>query len=69
MCTRAHLDYKLPQPERKVVSTLENFTEHRKLENAHFLTGPRPRTAAGQDRLAIVVDMNRLQPSCSQLLT
>lgn len=33
------MDYKLPQPERKVVSTSENFTEHRKLENARFLTG------------------------------
>lgn len=39
MPTTAHLDYKLPQPERKAGSASENFAEDHKLENICFLTG------------------------------
>lgn len=36
---RAHLDYKLPQPERKAGSASENSVEDCRMENGHFLTG------------------------------
>lgn len=39
MSSRAYLDYKLPQLERKPWSASENSIEDRLLENNHFLTG------------------------------